>query len=152
MDVLKTLNHNAKPMTGNLTFSYAHLAAITILMPTIRHLYTDYKRFIALGPGGTPQTIVGYCKVKALSMLALRNPYAPPKIPWSMVQKEGTISSLPNRKGPRPSTFGIAPHRQIDQKPTQGMYEKLASALHSIANDNSHLLEGTSCFEKHGTG
>ena len=152
MDVLKTLNHGPKSTTGNLTFSFTHLAAITILMPTIRHLYIDYRNFIALGPGGTPKTIMGYCKVKALSMLALRDPYAPPKIPWSMVQKEGALCSLPQREGPRPSTLGIAPHRQTDQKPSQEMYEKLANALHTIAEENLHLLEGTSCFEKHGTG
>ncbi|KAI4722347.1 hypothetical protein E4T48_01287 [Aureobasidium sp. EXF-10727] len=152
MDVLKTLNSDPKSTMGNLIFSYTHLAAITILVPTIRHLYIDYRNFIALGPGGTPKTITGYCKIKALGMFALRNPYAPPKIPWSMKQKEGCLSTLPPREGIRPSTLGIAPHRQTDQKPSREMYEKLASAIHTIADDNTHLHEGTSCFEKHGTG
>lgn len=154
MELLNSINRNPKTTTStsNMTFSFAHLAAITILIPTLKHLYTDYHNFIALGPGGTPKTILGYCKVKALSMFALRDPYQPPKVPWSMAQKEGCLPDLPQRKGPRPSTLGIAPHRQIDQKPAQEMYNKLDNALHAIANDNVHLLEGTSCFEKHGTG
>ncbi|KAH0368868.1 hypothetical protein KCU65_g3788, partial [Aureobasidium melanogenum] len=152
MDVLKSFNNSPKATMGNLTFSYTHLAAITILVPTVRHLYLDYQSFIALGPGGTPKTIMGYCKVKALGMFALRDPYAPPTVPWSMTQKEGCLSTLPQREGPRPSTLGIAPHRQTNQIPPQEMYEKLADAIHTIALDNTNLHEGTSCFEKHGTG
>lgn len=152
MDTLKIFNHSPKTALSSMTFSYTHLAAITILLPTLRHLYLDYQSFIALGPGGTPKTILGYCKVKALAMFALRDPYAPPKIPWSMTKREGCLPQLPQRSGPRPSTLGIAPHRQTNQKPSQEVYEKLADALHAIANDNLHLLEGTSCFEKHGTG
>ncbi|KEQ99336.1 hypothetical protein AUEXF2481DRAFT_35239 [Aureobasidium subglaciale EXF-2481] len=150
MDALK--DHSVKTTTGNLTFSYTHLAAITILIPALRHLYVDYQSFLALGPGGTPKTITGYCKVKALGMFALRDPYAPPKIPWSMTSKAGCISGLSQRRGVRPSTLGIAPHRQINQRPSREMHEKLVDALHDIADANVHLLEGTSCFEKHGTG
>lgn len=104
---------------------------------------------MALGPGGTPKTVLGYCKVKALSMFALRDAYQPPKIPGSMEHEKTWLSTLPQRKGPRPSTLGIAPHRQIDQIPAFDMYEQLSRALRSIVDDNVHILEGTSCFEKH---
>lgn len=133
-----------------LTFS--HVLAFSLLIPTLRYFYLDYQRFISLGPGGTPKNIPGYIRVKCLGLFALRNPYEPPSIPTYMAQKTGCLPSIPQRADPRPITRGIAPHRQINQFASSVLYEKLSAEIKELARENIHLEEGTSCFEKHGTG
>jgi hypothetical protein len=167
MDFIMTMVHGLKTTLSNINLPYTHItlpythiaalalpytkhvAAFTLTATTFRHFYIDYQSFMALGPGGTPKNILGYCKIKALGIFALRNPYQPPS---SKESKQGLLTHLPGRKGARPSVAGIAPHRQSNQKSSQEMHAKLTKAIHSMATSNPHLFEGTSCFEKHGTG
>ena len=92
-------------------------------------------------------------RVKCLGLFALRNRYLAAPIPNDFISKQGYLKSLPHRDKPRPTTRGIAPHRQIDQKPDEQTYNKLARALEAMApGKNNDIVIGTSCFEKNGTG
>ncbi|KAJ9627703.1 hypothetical protein H2203_002915 [Taxawa tesnikishii (nom. ined.)] len=137
---------------GKMNSPMTPLLALAVILPTLQHLYFDYKTFVSLGPGGTPPTIMGYLKVKALSFFALRDPYAPPPIPSYQKTKEGHLVSLPKRSGPRPEAKGIAPHRQVDQRSSEEIFAKLSEAIDEMAASTPYLETGTSCFEKHGTG
>lgn len=128
------------------------MLAITLLIPAFRFLYLDYQKYLALGPGGTPATIGGYIRIKILGLFALRDPYEPPRIPRYVHQKEGCLSSLPKRPGPRPKSLGIAPHRQINQTVRPEIFAILSAAITAVAKENNDIEEGTSCFEKHGPG
>lgn len=128
------------------------LAAFT-LIAAIYLLYRDYQAFKALGPGGTPTTIPGYLKVKFLGLFAIRDPYKPLRIPPHFRPQKGYLTDLPRRAAPRPSVAGIAPQRQTTQKISGETFAKLSEALRQLAADPRYQLqEGTSCFEKHGTG
>ncbi|KAL4742880.1 hypothetical protein BDV11DRAFT_150476 [Aspergillus similis] len=129
------------------------LAPVTFyLIHTIRK---DYHAFLALGPGGTPSTPAGYLRICILRLFTLRDPLDPPSIPQTLIPKTGYLSSakIPTRPGPRPTVAGIAPQRQITQKPGPVMYDALASEIHRLALEHPNTLyTATSCFEKHSTG
>jgi len=126
------------------------LLLIAAFFSTLLHLYADYKAFLALGPGGTPSTVPGYVRTKTLSVFALRNPYLPKA---TTTTQRGHLRHLPARPTPRPTTRGIAPHRQVTQRASPALYQHLAAELHRlVAADPERLVLGTSCFEKHGTG
>ncbi|KAK7715490.1 hypothetical protein SLS57_006877 [Botryosphaeria dothidea] len=135
---------------GPLSF----LALLILLPPAIYFIHRDYQSFLSLGAGGTPQTLAGYLRIKLLSLFALPNTRIPAPIPADLRQN-GYLTSLPPRHGPRPDVAGIAPHRQMTQRhgaPT-APYAQLVARLRALAGDpRNALVEGTSCFEKHGTG
>lgn len=141
---------------SSISLNIGHLAvASTLLLPTfLRHIYTDYQTFLSLGPGGTPKTISGYLRVRILSLFALRDPTSPPKVPYYLVTRHGTLKStnLPQRQGPRPETKGIAPHRQTTQQSPAAVFRSLSQRIQDLALGNPDWELGTSCFEKHGTG
>jgi hypothetical protein len=119
-------------------------------------LHQDYCRFIALGPGGTPSTWSGFLKIKILSMFAIKNAYMPSPIPPEIYLNRVAYlskSELPPRKGARPIVSGIAPHRQLDQRPTAGDFSNLEEKVVDMADGwPRRLRHGTSCLEKHGPG
>lgn len=123
------------------TSSILALALTTLLLLT--YFYYDFQDYLALGPGGTPSTVFGYTKVKALGLFALQNPYA---CAADDDDQSGYLSSLPYR-GPRPMTKGIAPHRQIDQRVDDVLYQTLLEALQSLGSDT--IKVGRSHFEKY---
>jgi len=79
--------------------------------------YKDYQAWVALGPGGLPNTLEGYRTVKTIGK-QMKDPLDVSRIaPY--IGKSGDLSSLidlPQRKGSKPK---IAPftvsHRQMDQ-------------------------------------
>jgi hypothetical protein len=103
---------------------------------------------IALGPGGTPSTVAGYLRIKVLGLFALKDPLAP--IPVSSYSRalKGNLVTLPQRRAPRPEVRGIAPHRQVTQKASDDMFQKIESAIAVLAACSDSLVVGTSCFEK----
>ncbi|EMD01005.1 hypothetical protein BAUCODRAFT_53431, partial [Baudoinia panamericana UAMH 10762] len=123
---------------------------LATLLPFILHIHQDYLAFLALGPGGTPPTFTGYLKVTILSFFALKNPYQPGPTPERFAGCPGNLVALPQRSGPRPCTRGIAPQRQITQKASEAVYERLAAGIEKLSNPK--LVVGTSCFEKYSTG
>jgi len=125
------------------------LVFIAILMIIL----SDYRAYISLGPGGTPSTPAGYLRIKLLGLFACKNPYKPIPTPSHFIQKAGILKRLPKRLGDRPSVRGIAPHRQVDQKAPPQVFAHLRAAIEKLAEQNqSHLIQKTSCLEKHGPG
>ncbi|KAF2145741.1 uncharacterized protein K452DRAFT_349190 [Aplosporella prunicola CBS 121167] len=130
----------------------ALFVAVALIPPAIYLIHRDYCDFLSLGAGGTPQTPVGYLKVKFLGLFALPDPCVPHFLPHEHCGN-GYLTSLPQRTGRRPQAKGIAPHRQMTQRSPKHVHEVFAEALRDLARDPRNLLvEGTSCFEKHGTG
>jgi hypothetical protein len=129
------------------------LATIGMILFTIPVLCRDYRAFISLGPGGTPGTPVGYVRIKVLGLFACKDPYKPVPVPKQYRQQAGFLSTPAFRQGPRPMVRGIAPHRQVDQKATPAAFNKLRDAIEKLAKNNgTHLMQKTSCLEKHGPG
>lgn len=138
---------------------YIHLLTtlFTLLLPPllIFYVHSDYKAFLSLGPGGTPATPLGYLRIKALSLICLRDPLRPMAIPPHFRPQRGYFnsSSIPTRKGTRPVVQGIAPQRQQTQKSTAEVYKSLVVRVRELAQDpRNKLQERTSCFEKHSSG
>lgn len=127
-------------------------AVLALLVPLLHLCWLDYKAFLALGPGGTPPTLSGYLRVKTLGLFALQNPHKPGPTPRELQGTAGHLQSLPRRKGSKPVTKGIAPHRQVTQRAGLDAYRLLEAAIHRIGQESEWLHIGTSCFEKHGTG
>lgn len=128
---------------------------LLILLPLASVIYNDYNNFLALGPGGTPATFLGYLKITYLRLFALSDPYSPPAFPGKVSPPTGyfrrTRSWLPERSGPRPEIAGIAPQRQLDQPGCSQMYYTLRASLQNLAvKDEDTFRIGTSCFEKKG--
>ncbi|KAF2088887.1 hypothetical protein K490DRAFT_6820, partial [Saccharata proteae CBS 121410] len=128
------------------------LLAATVLLAFAHLIHEDYKAYLSLGPGGTPHTFTGYLRIKTLSLFALRNPRTPAPVP-SDLRQTGHLSDLPPRSGPRPRVEGIAPHRQTEQRCSARLLQLIQARIRELAKDPANrLVEGTSCFEKHGTG
>lgn len=125
--------------------------ALAVVILFVLRLHLDYLLFVALGPGGTPSTFLGFLRVKLLSFVALDDPLKPPVAKKNEQIQHGYLSGLPLRKGTRPETRGTAPHRQISQKASKPMVQKLRLALENISVTGEHIVLGVSCFEKHGS-
>ncbi|KAI9772421.1 MAG: hypothetical protein M1840_000624 [Geoglossum simile] len=129
-----------------------------LILPALFFVYEDYALFLALGPGGTPSTFLGYLRVTLLRLFALRNPYLPAPIPTDLLPQAGYLTlqhaeNLPKRSGVRPKVAGIAPHRQVTQRGTPANFTELSRSIKALADTNSPRLKlGTSCFEKHEIG
>ena len=124
---------------------------ITIILPAYRLVLKDYHAFLALGPGGTPQTFLGYLRVSYLRLFTISDPLRPPTLAETVFPTKGYLQQLPQRSSPRPLVGGIAPHRQLNQKCTGELHHVLRDALHKLAEAFPSLLrKGSSCFEQHG--
>lgn len=129
---------------------FAVFAALATILTFAWHLHLDFLAFLALGPGGTPSTTAGFMRVKLLSLLALKNPYLPRTMLPGDCAEYGYLADLLERKGERPITRGIAPHRQITQKASETSYEILSSTIVALGSSSGSLVAGISCFERHG--
>ena len=124
---------------------------ISVLLPAYRFILKDYHAFLALGPGGTPSTFLGYLRVTYLRLFTLRDPFQPPSLALPTCPQWGYLRTLPRRSGPRPLVAGIAPHRQLNQKCGLHLHHTLRAALHNLAAAFPTLVrKGSSCFEKNG--
>ena len=124
---------------------------ITILLPAYRFVLKDYYAFLALGPGGTPMTFLGYLRVSYLRLFTISDPFQPPSLADPVLPTKGYLSHLSRRSGPRPTVAGIAPHRQMNQKCTAELHHVLRDRLLKVAAAFPSLIRtGSSCFEKHG--
>lgn len=124
---------------------------ISVLLPAYRFVLKDYHAFLALGPGGTPKTFLGYLRVSYLRLFTIGDPFRPPSLAKTVFPADGYLPQLPQRSGPRPTVAGIAPHRQLDQKGTAELHHGLRAGLFKLAAASPSLIrKGSSCFEKHG--
>lgn len=128
------------------------LITLSALLPLLLYLHHEYLAYISLGPGGTPASFAGFVQVKALSWVALKDPYRPIGMPTHDRNEVGYLRDLPAREGHRPVVRGIAPQRQATQKADQLHRDLLASGIEQMASESLDLRLGTSCIEKNGTG
>lgn len=125
---------------------------LVAILPLMLNLYQQYLAYLALGPGGTPPTPIGFLTIKILEKFAVTDPYEAAAVPTYLPRSKGCLRDLPKRQGTRPEVRGIAPHRQVTQKATKTTFSSLASEIEVIASNSPELELGTSCLEKHGTG
>lgn len=134
-------------------FPLVALFAIFTAAVFVYLVHHDFCAFKALGPGGTPSTLQGYIRIKFLSLFAISNPLVPANIPPLLVPQAGYLRYLPPRPGFRPIVTGIAPHRQLNQRPPPEIFGLLVQSIYTLAREYPrHLMYGTSCLEKHGPG
>ena len=142
--------------SGNTGSVVPHALASFFLIMSIGlavvHMHRDYRAFLDLGPGGTPSTFAGYLRVTALGPFALKERYEHLTLPEEQLHSKGYLEDIPRRERPRPATKGIAPHRQIDQKADQRMFDTLMAAIENLAAEHDNLILTTSCYEKHTMG
>lgn len=150
-----SMNWEHQPLLSYVSASTSFIM-LPVLIALAYTIHQDYLRFKSLGPGGTPSTWLGYAKIKFLGTFAIHNPYIPPSIPPEIYLNRSaylTKGELPKRKGSRPIVQGIAPHRQLDQRPSSAVFSKLKGEILEMGNRWPKLLRhGTSCLEKHGPG
>ena len=135
------------------TLGYVLITVITlaVLAQAYRFVYNDYHAFLALGRGATPSTFKGYLRITWLRYYALRNCLIPPPLTPNLLPSSGYLLRLPYRAYPRPKVDGIAPHRQLNQKPLRRVHEAMERALRDLAETYPSILRiGTSAFEKYG--
>lgn len=131
------------------------LATLILILPLPLLIRHDYEAFLALGPGGTPSTFLGYLKITCLRLITLSDPFTPPVIDGPITPAKGYFdhhqSTLPTRDGLRPTVAGIAPQRQLDQPGEKNAYLALRKSLENVAKTYSaRTRTDTSCFEKQG--
>lgn len=129
--------------------TFTILVALAAILTFALHLHLGHLSFKALGPGGTPPTISGFLRVKLLALLSVRDPTRPRLIPNGDA-RTGHLVDLPKRASERPVIRGIAPHRQVTQKATADMLDRLASAILAMASETDYVVHGISCIEQHG--
>lgn len=149
-----TTNFDSVSVTPS-SFRISYLLYTSILISVLAHacrsILKDYQAFLALGPGGTPSTFLGYLRVTYLRLFTLRDPFQPPSLAHPTYPQWGYLRNLTQRSGPRPVVAGIAPHRQLNQKCGPRLHHALRLALHKFAAGFPTLIRtGNSCFEKHG--
>lgn len=88
----------------------------TILSAGATWCINDYRKYLALGPGGPPYNIFGWAVVTFIIRpfaLSTRDVIWTGDYPIEGAHE--AILALPVRKGPRAELGGIAPHRQLTQ-------------------------------------
>jgi hypothetical protein len=91
-----------------------------------------------------------YMRITFLRLFALSDPYYPDPIPAEL-KNTGFLRAcaISQRQFPRPEVKGIAPHRQIDQRPQQDVFNLLSnSIIEPGKNHPTQLYISTSIFEK----
>ncbi|CCX06271.1 hypothetical protein FPQ18DRAFT_328980 [Pyronema domesticum] len=155
-----TLNRSFLSEAGSRLFVLPRLhpelipVALALAIPTLilfaYFVYQDYLAFLALGPGGTPSTPLGYLRICLLKVFALRNTLKCSPIPDHLRNTGFLRDPLPARRSARPVVVGIAPHRQKSQNPSATIYETLSNRIKQLAVDFPEKLEiKVSAFEKH---
>lgn len=149
---LEMTSEQPQPHSGLPSGTIALLVALLMTIPLLLSLRSEYRSFISLGPGGTPQTLAGFLRIYLLSFVKVTDPYKMPRSYAKTAQTTGFLGKVPQREGPRPETRGIAPHRQVTQQSNDTAYELLVAAIEHLSSSSPNLYIGTSCFEKHSSG
>jgi hypothetical protein len=105
----------------------------------------DYRRWIAVGPGGLPHTARGWF---TMSALRLRAATVDPRDTRGLTGVGHLRHELPRRVGPRPRVAPYPiPHRQLDQRPEPPLNPPLTATR--LASRDPRLIVRLSHFEKH---
>ena len=142
-----SVDHPAQLIFLRLLLSLSLLAVFGMVY---RYIQQDYRKFLAMGPGGTPYCFRGYAQLSLLSFFKVRNPYIAPETPSRLRPKTGFLKGLQPRQGCRPKLVGIAPQRQVTQICSPEMVETLQATIRGLAQEcPSHWYVSTSAFEKY---
>ena len=144
------------PSTSYLAnYSPTPLIALLLIGPLLLRLYlsilADYRFFLSLGPGGTPQTPIGYARLCLLRLIARRDVFTPPRpiTSYPFHPYFGNSHTLAQRQSDRPKVAGLAPQRQLTQRGTNEDVQRLSVAMRALAASNPDFVQtGISCFEK----
>ncbi|CEH12979.1 hypothetical protein CBOM_00927 [Ceraceosorus bombacis] len=162
---LKHVQSSMESVAGLAKGLYARAPAstATLLSLLLSYLITtarsDYVLYRSLGVGGlAPPGPIGWLVhtfiLRPLAMSSGREK-DPERLPVSDEQVQGQSLSLdlPKRKGNAPFTFGLMPHRQLDQTlPEDGAMQKaLASHFNKLATLNINLRPSISVLEAHNS-
>jgi hypothetical protein len=127
------------------------LEAVILIVPVVLMINNGYQNFLLLGPGGTPQTFMGYLRLSCYGLLAVKDPFTAPLPDRTVEPREGILADLPARSGTRPQVVGLAPQRQMNQigpRPVSDLLQRLLET--AAARDPKTYHTGVSCTEKHG--
>lgn len=112
----------------------------------------DFRRWVALGPGGLPPTARGWVVTTRLRMRK-RDPIDPAMFDLSDAHLDGTIflDNLPKRGGPRPKIAPWPiPHRQTNQFASTLYQRRTAALFDNAVSAQAALVEyRLSFYEKH---
>lgn len=98
---------------------HALLEASLALIPILLFIRNDYRNYLALGPGGTPSTFSGYCRISWFRLWAIRDPFSPPAP--SMLDRRG------GRRGKGDGAGSLAVPARGILVPTSGVDSSLTS-------------------------
>ncbi|SPO36713.1 uncharacterized protein PSFLO_02184 [Pseudozyma flocculosa] len=120
--------------------------------------YRDYRLYISLGGGGPlPHNLFGWLVhslvLQPLALARFWRTSSRHYLPLADGGGRGYLKGqLGSRRGGRPKTAGVAPHRQVDQLDETGSEEALKAHLRQLAaNHPSHLLISSSRIEPSST-
>lgn len=114
--------------------------------------YEEYKRWVAIGPGGLPHTLQGYRTLQLLNK-QLENPLDVTTLAKEIGAGHDiiTLKKLPKRSGVRPTIAPFAiPHRQTNQHNTNEIREKQKKVFdETVKAYTSQVHFQKSYFERH---
>ncbi len=117
--------------------------------------YLDYQNWVALGPGGLPNTLEGFRTVKEYGNL-MKDPLDLSPI-MREINKPGdvsTLAGLPRRQGNKPKIAPFAiPHRQVDQHNDTLVRNRQKKIFdNQVSDKNFNLVYKMSYLERHSPG
>lgn len=144
--------YSRAPVTCSLLLSSAVTSCLTAA-------YFDYRTYLSLGGGGPlPRNIFGWaihaCILRPISLgryWTTKPRYLPP----AGKKRQGHLDAeqLPQRRGPRPKTEGVAPHRQVEQLGDGVQAQAVLTYFeHLAASHPSHVLSARSQLEPGSAG
>lgn len=120
---------------------------------TLRWLYCDYYRYVAVGGGERPSSIRGWWRTKYLSfyLRILRvNVLSRPFLDPTTNPYRGILFNLARRQGGRPTILGLDPQRQGNQEAAPNTHAAMVAILEQRAAANpGALVMGPSLVEAH---
>ncbi len=97
------------------------------------YVYIDFSKFIEMSYGGRPPTLYDWGIARLQVLVANVDVMKAPQVDPIRDNYEGRLSTLPRRKGERPTILGTA-QRQVDQRAPLRMQGKFEQLMHEIVN------------------
>ncbi|KAK4151559.1 hypothetical protein C8A00DRAFT_17047, partial [Chaetomidium leptoderma] len=115
--------------------------AIAISVWWTCNAYCEYAATIKELRLGQPANFRGWCAVMALTTFARVDVLKPPRVRTHEYSYRGHISSLPKRKGGRPTVNTVIPARQLDRKASPDMCCKVDRLVKSYQTRHPKQLQ-----------
>ena len=136
---------NRKSRTPKAMFPLIPYLSCFILIVSLLAIqaFKGFRKFISLGPGGTPPNIFGYAKIVFFQV------FKPSKPAPTSVTGIGYLPALEPRLLPPPTVARIAPQRQTAQEIGQDVQDELWGHLGALGPD---FVIAPSILENHSEG